>query len=122
MGEDDLENINTLQTVAQDSPNTEFYNQSDSIYIRLQYFEDTDMFRFEVKQPIINKYREDEELPRNIMSLLSLVRGMLEITLQRPQVVATIGSKAINNEIAEQEMEGMSEEQRDLLRTPQGTA
>lgn len=111
------EDIETQHTKPIDTPPEEFYNQPDSIYVRLQYFEDTDRFRLEVKNEILAKYSTEEELPAHIMALCAFVRGMLEVSINRASLVTSVGVQAINAENMILARDGMSPEQKILLDT-----
>lgn len=122
MDEDDvIDNIKPAKTEALDTPPEEFYNQPDSIYVKLQYFEDTDMFRFEVKNELLSKF-DKENVPPKIMSLCAYIRGMVELALAEPHLTASIGIKAMNAEV-DNAPDGLSDEQKDLFNTtPAGNA
>lgn len=97
-----------------DTPPEEFYNQDDSIYIRLQYFKDTDFFKFEVKNELLQHY-DPNDVPSKIMSLCAYIRGMVEVAMTNPYSISMIGVKAMNmDEIDEDET--LTEEQKSLFK------
>lgn len=116
-----IEDVEPKASKPIDSTPEEFYNRDDSFYIRLQYFEENEHFKFEVKNPIMNKYEKNEDVPQYLWSLCAFIRGIVEVAMSNPQMLTHLGVKAINadasREVLEEQVdtEGLTEGQIALL-------
>lgn len=116
----ELDEIETNKTRPVDSDPKTFYNQDDSIYVRLQFFRNEDVFRFEVKNELLATYDVDR-VPHSVISISNYVRGMVEFAMAFPAQCRYLGERAVNNEIINNDT-SLSVDEKDLLNHPVGNA
>ena len=110
----DINDIETQRTEPRDTPAEEFYGKNDSCYVRIQFCEEQNGYRFEVKNELMSRYNDGDEVPNDIKALTAFIRGMLEVALANPHEMYVLGNRAMNNDVIAQ-TEGLTDEQRKLL-------
>lgn len=105
-----------------DTSAEEFYAQTDSCYVRIQLNPDTNAFRFEVRNEILQSVEDLSEIPQNVETLALFVRGMLAVAMNNPAEMYQIGIKARNYDIINADEELNDDEKELLSGEPAGTA
>src|SRR5690348_4433279 len=94
----------------------EFYNNKDSIYLRLTY--DKDQGGYKV---LIYNAMEVDRIQENEIKMAILVRGLAELALEYPSEVFQTGYAVSMRDQVDLNTD-LSESEKDLLRNPIGTA
>lgn len=71
----------------------DFFDQTDSLYVRIFYVKEEDGFKFQLWNNMDESLTWGEEKAGD--AALNLGRGMLEITFTNPGEVSSIGARAI---------------------------
>ena len=118
MDDDDKDiTVEPKLTTPMELPPEEFYNNPDSIYVRVKWDDSEKGFAITVRNELWYKYEEDpSKIPDELVKLSAYVRGMIELGLAFPTRAYAIGVEAVNQDTIFRETEGMSEEQKELLR------
>lgn len=100
-----------------------FYNQTDSVYIRVKWNENVKGFSFSVRNELfMNAISNQLEIDDNVSNLGAFVRGLIELGMAFPSKCYTVGLQALNQD-AIANSKGLSDAQKDLLSgEPQGHA
>ncbi len=85
----------------------EFYNDKNSVYVRLTYIKETDSYTV-----MMNNEIDLENADENAIKIALICRGLLELVKQEPSAVFEIGYKAA---IKDQAMD-------ELINNPKGNA
>jgi hypothetical protein len=103
----------------------EFFNQSDSCYLRVKYIAEADGYNFQILNLAYRMHPEDVDIPQGIVLMGTLVRGLAAVAVTYPGTVYSIGHKEQQNDAMLDLVEGnLSEEAQKnmLLSEPQGSA
>ncbi len=101
-------------TLAIKAINTDnFYNDPNSIYIKLTYCPKINSFKFEVKNCLIEQFTP-ETVPEHVLGLTNLVKGMVAVSIDNAGEMRRIGETIYNAEILENT--DMEEKHKNLLR------
>ena len=111
------------QIQLRDTSPEEFYNQSNSCYIRVTFDPSVNGFRFAVRNEFVNYLKEGEELTQGHSVLLTLTRGLVEMGIEHTADVYELGLHAQQQDYMQLNTEDMPEEHRQLmLAIPEGNA
>lgn len=103
-----------------------FYAQGDSAYIRIQWLEDKQGFRFSVRNQIVYDISEREgpeaEVPHGAVALGTLIRGLCELGITQTDAVYMLGKEAQKRDYFHMLTEDLSNEEKVLLSKPKGNA
>lgn len=99
-----------------------FYSQGDSAYIRIQWVNDVQGFKFSVRNQLYHNTESEKALDEGAVALSTLVRGMVEIALQSTGTVYQIGKDAQNRDFIALNTQNMSDKEKLMLSDPQGRA
>lgn len=96
-----------------------FYHDKNSIYIRVTYMPDHGGYRVTMYNEIV--VGDNEEHTENIVKLFILSRGLAEIALDDPQLAFEYGYN-VQADDAISLAEGLTDDEKDLLKNPVGNA
>lgn len=88
----------------------EFYEKTDSCYLRIQYIGDTDTFRIIMRNEAL--LSKEVEEPKGQM-VGSIARGMLELAYSDPSYVHSLGKRCIIQDIMQASIEDLTDEQKE---------
>ena len=99
----------------------EFYNQPDSVYLRIQYVPNVRGYKFEVWNQLYHSLADINDLQDDHKMMMTLARGLAEIVMSDPQTVYNVGSNAQNRDFIHHNPE-LSDDEKKMFATPQGVA
>lgn len=115
--------VETTRVKPLDTSKEEFYDQSDSAYVRVKYIKEEDGFKFEIRNELYHNTTSYDDLTEGAKALGTLVRGMTEMAIQYPSDVYRIGLQAQNKDFLDITGESMPKEHANLLKgDPKGSA
>lgn len=99
----------------------DFYNQADSVYLRIKYVPEVRGYKFEVWNQLFQSLQNIEDLNDDHRMMMTLARGLAEIIMINPQQVYDVGQIAQNRDFIHHN-DGLTDEQKKLFSNPQGVA
>lgn len=116
------ENNNRMKPL--DETPEQFYNQTDSAYLRIQYVPEVKGFKFTVRNESYHSLSDASQVDEGLAALSTLIRGLAEVGLNNTGDVYQIGLQAQREDymlLNTEEIE--NEEHRDMmLGEPKGVA